>query len=44
MHPNGADSGGEAWAVREWVSSFNGDALISGSLFKTDTSANSPPI
>jgi hypothetical protein len=41
MHPNGSEDGGEEWAVREWVSTFNGDVVISGQLNKTDTNSNS---
>ncbi|MGD0499640.1 MAG: hypothetical protein ABSC23_14530 [Bryobacteraceae bacterium] len=36
--PNGADSGTVQWAVREWVSTFAGSAVISDRLFKLDTS------
>jgi hypothetical protein len=38
MHPNGAESGSEQWAVREWISTFSGIAIIGGRIFKLDTS------
>ena len=35
--PNGANSGGEEWAVREWVSSYAAAAIVNGQLRKDDT-------
>jgi xylan 1,4-beta-xylosidase len=44
MHPNGTDSGAEEWAVREWISTFNGPATISGKIYKADTNPASPGV
>jgi len=44
FHPNGADSGGEEWAVRRWMSTAAGSAKITGHLAKADTNPASPGV
>jgi hypothetical protein len=44
FHPNGADSGGEEWAVRRWMSTAAGPATITGHLAKIDTNPSSPGV
>jgi xylan 1,4-beta-xylosidase len=39
MHPNGATSGTEEWADREWVSTYTGAVVISGKLAKASYAA-----
>jgi hypothetical protein len=39
IHPNGTNSGHEQWAVRRWISDFDGIAQITGTIRKVTTSA-----
>lgn len=39
VHPNGVNSGHEHWAVRRWVSDFEGVAKLTGTIRKMETGA-----